>query len=238
MLAQTLQVTGDPVLAWLTGIAAGATVVMAAATLFLALQTRASVEVAGRVADAAKEEADAAKQEADATLALVSSAGRDRDLAVQPVLVLTGEQASSSTPRHGVQLRNIGRGPAIRTRVFLWGEGNLYWNSGPGLPVAASEALPRTALDAPAHSIPLDRERGAKGVTDIPGAERPMANEDLWAYCLDQLGNALKFNLRTGDPPEVSRSSDLQRPTWVTSAFETYASRQPPDDPAPMVARV
>lgn len=202
--------------------------VVRTSTVFLALKTRASVQVASRVADAAKEEADA-------TLALVSEAGRDRDLAVQPVLVLTAEQAGSSSPRHAVQLRNIGRGPAIRTRVFLWAEGAVHWNAGPGFPVAAGETLPREALGAPARCMPLDREQGAASVSDLPGGERPMANEDLWAYCLDQLGNALKFNLRTGDPPDISRSSDPQRPAWVTAAFDTYASRQPPANPDPMV---
>jgi hypothetical protein len=43
---------------------------------------------------------------------------------------------------HAVQLRNIGRGPAIRTRVFHWASGALFWNSGPGFPLAAGETFP------------------------------------------------------------------------------------------------
>jgi len=232
MLAQTLQVSGDPVIAWLTGIAAGATVVMAAATLFLALQTRASVDVAGKVADAAKEEADA-------TLALVSEARRDRELAVQPVLVIAAERPDER-PDDGslspaVQLRNIGRGPAIRTRVFRWAEGALFWNSGPGFALAAGDTFPPPppATATGAAALLLDRQRGAAGVSDIPGGPA----DGLLAFCLDQLGNALQFNLRTGDPPQVSRPSDTQRPAWATAPFTTYVS-PPPEPPGPMIAYV
>lgn len=231
MLAITVQVNGDPVIAWLTGVVAVATLLMAGATFFLAFQTWESVKEAGKVANAAKEEADA-------TLALVGEARRDSDLAVQPVLVLSAESASGTPTEHAVRLRNIGRGPAIRTRVFRWAGGALFWNSGPGFPLAAGETFPPLpATGVPSPGLLLDRQRGASGVSDIPGGERPTADENLSVICLDQLGNALRFNLRTGDPPELSRPNDPQRPTWATAAFDTYSTVQPPDEPpTPLVA--
>jgi hypothetical protein len=60
--------------------------------------------------------------------------------------------------------------------------------------------------------------KASLGVTDIPGSEKP--NEDWWAFCLDQLGNALQFNLRTGDPPEVSRHDDQERQAWVKAIYD------------------
>jgi len=230
MLALTVQVNGDPTIAWLTGVVAGGTVLLALATFVLALQTRTSVTEAGKVANAAKEEADA-------TLALVREARRDRDLAVQPVLVLGKEQAGGAGFRPGVQLRNIGRGPAIRTRVFLWAGGDVLWNPGPGFHVASGEAYPPPTVSIAIPCLPLDEQQSADSVTDIPGSEHPMA--DLLAICLDQLGNALMFNLRTGNPPVLSRPSDPDRPTWATAASDTYSTVQPPDEPpTPWVAYV
>ena len=197
MLAQTFQLNGDPVSEWLTGVVAVGTVLLAVGTFVMAWQTRKSVKEAGKVANAAKEEADA-------TLALVGEARRDRDLAVQPVLVLTKEEAGGTPPRHAVRLRNIGRGPAIRARVFRWAEGALYWNSGSGFPLAAGETVPPGPTgEAPSPCLHLDQQRGASGVTDIPGEERPRGDQNLLAFCLDQLGNALMFNLRTVRPPRT-----------------------------------
>ncbi len=206
----------DPALDWITGALAAVTAVMAGATVWLGWQTRDAVKVA--------------EKEAEATVALGTEARRDRDLAVQPVLVLIEEQASGTPTYHAVRLRNIGRGPAIRTRVFRWAGGALFWNSGPGFPLAAGETHPPVPTPgAPSPALHLDSQRGASGVKDIPGGERPTADQNLLAICLDQVGNALYFNLRTGDPPVLSRPSDPERPAWATAALEAYTRVQPPD---------
>ena len=47
----------------------------------------------------------------------------------------------------------------------------------------------------------------------LPGSGA--AGYDLWAHCLDQLGNARCFNLQKGDPPDVSRRDDPEPKSWV-----------------------
>lgn len=56
----------------------------------------------------------------------------------------------------------------------------------------------------------------------MPGIpESHGVKDDLWAYCLDQLGNARRFNLRTGDPPEISRhDAPPEEWAWVIRSLE------------------
>lgn len=182
---------------WFTGGVALATLLMAGTTVYLGVQTRRAVK--------------AAQKEADATLALVEQARQDRELAVQPVLVLSLE-ADGDDRGPQVQLRNLGRGPAIRTRVFRWKSGAVHWN-GDSFVVAADETYPPLSPKADESYRLLQRQRGATGEHDIPGNDA--SPNDLWAYCLDQLGNTIQFNLRTGDPPVMSRPADVNRPSWI-----------------------
>jgi hypothetical protein len=149
------------------------------------------------------------------------------------VFVLEAEQRADSPISHGVQLRNIGRGPAIRTRVFKWVDGALWWNRGTGFSVAAGETFPASERGLRPF-LDLSGMQTAAGVSGIPGGET--TNQDLFVICLDQLGNTLLFNMRTGDPPGLSRPSDQERPAWATASFDKYSSPEPPIDPAPMIA--
>ena len=195
---------------WITGILAFVTAVMAIATVVLGAKTAASVKVA-------KELVVVAKQEADATLELARGAREDRELAVQPVLVTLYSGDDGAKPE--VVVRNIGRGAAIRTRVLQWKAGELFWTPGSGVPIAAGETYPRQADPMVlANYWSFHGRRGAASVPDIPGSDKD--GEDLWAYSLDQLGNALKFNLRTGDPPELSRREDDPRKRWVSAIYD------------------
>lgn len=153
---------------------------------------------------------DAARDDAAASRQLALEAQRDRELAVQPFVTL-GDR-SGATP-HGptVSLRNIGRGPAIQLRVLQRRAGAIFWNADAIL-LASGETLPdaNSPLDGPPLLV-LSNQRGAAGVRDYVVSET--SPHDLAAYCLDQLGNRLRFNLRTGDPPEIWRASD-QPPEW------------------------
>ncbi len=181
----------DPTLDWVAGGLALVTAVMAAAKVWLGWQTRAAVKVS--------------EKEAEATVALGSEARRDRELAIQPVLIL-GRQGPS------IEIKNIGRGPALRARIFLWRKDVLYWSQGYGFAVAAG-AIELVTLGGNSSRL------GTPDMSNISGEYSP--DEDFWAYRLDQLGNALRFNLRTGGPPLVSLPADAQRLPWV-AAIEDF----------------
>lgn len=156
---------------------------------------------------------DAAREDAAASRQLAVEAQRDRELAVQP-FVTAGDRASSGASGPGVSLRNIGRGPAIQLRVLQWHAGAVYWNP-TAILLASGEWLPDTRNPLSDHPLlQLSKQRGATGVSDyIVSAGSP---HDLVAFCLDQLGNRLRFNLRTGDPPAIWRASDPP-PEWADS---------------------
>jgi hypothetical protein len=106
-----------------------------------------------------------------------------------------------------VQLRNIGRGPAIRARILWAHAGEVFWNAEAGLAIASDERYP---VD---HRLLLTGRRGASDISsDIVDSSSP---SDRWVHCLDQLGNRLRFNLQTGSPPEVVRRGDTAMPAWV-----------------------
>jgi hypothetical protein len=189
MLAATVQVhvSGDPTLDWITLGLAVVTAIMAIATVYLGIQTRQSITVS--------------QSEANATLDLVKETRRDRELGIQPVIVLLREAPYG-------QVKNIGRGPALKTRIFLFRGDALYWTkrfaaSADSKPIDFQFETPRPQLN-PQH---------------MPRSAAP--SENLWAYCVDQLGNALRFDLRSGDPPAISRPTDDDRPMWA-DAYDSF----------------
>jgi hypothetical protein len=197
--AQVIQVGSDTALDILTALLFVATGVMAFATLRLARQTRKSVSVA-------EEAVAAANAEAEASAALVAETRADRELAVQPFLILT-DNVNIGPGGPEVQLRNIGRGPAIRTRILWAHAGEVFWNAQAGLAIASGETYP------PGYRLVLTGRRGASSISpDIVGSSSPA---DRWVHCLDQLGNRLRFNLQTGAPPEVARRGERLIPAWV-----------------------
>src|ERR1700736_2980277 len=119
---------------WLTAALALGTFVMAVATVRLGVQTK-------RAADETARAAQAGQREADASFALVRETQRDRELAVQPVLVVGDERKA---PGHdlAVRVHNVGRGPAMLVRVFARQGNAMYWNSGPGITVGPGETEP------------------------------------------------------------------------------------------------
>ena len=160
------------------------------------------------------------RRAAEASLAIVRETQRDRELAVQPVLIAsTAVLAGNGSPV--VQLQNIGRGPAIRVRIF-WrvntvprytSQVELHLGAGATLP-AAYHPAPGIANTQEGPGLQLTGQRLANEVpAEVVGFHQP---ENFIAYCLDQLGNRLRFNLRTGEPPKVWPSNDeAPPPDWA-----------------------
>ena len=152
---------------------------------------------------------DAAHADVVASRQLAVEAQRDRELAVQPFI--TGRNARSDERGQWVSLDNIGHGPAIQLRVLYRVQGAVHWNSG-SLLLGAGESRPSSALQ---ELLLLDRQLGASAVSDSIVSEPA----PLMAYCRDQLGNWLRFNLRTGDAPEMWHANDPS-PEWA--GFSEY----------------
>lgn len=162
------------------------------------------------------------RRAAAASRELVLEAQRDRDLALQPVLVASiAVLAGDSSPV--VQLQNIGRGPAIRVRIFWRVNALPRYTRQVGLHLGAGVTLPAAYQPAP----------GIANIQEGPGLQLSgLANEvpaevvglyepdNFIAYCLDQLGNWLRFNLRTGEPPKVWREDRERPPEWA--GFREY----------------
>ena len=188
---------------WLTAALALGTFVMAVATVGLGLQTK-------RAADETAKAARAGQQEADASLALVQETRRDRELEIQPVLVLADERKASGQML-SVRIRNVGRGPAMQLRVFERQGNAMYWNSGPGITVGPGETEPTNALDGTPTFLGLTSDHGAVGVSSFVLGPKPNA---AVAYCIDQLGNRLRFDLDAGGPPDMW-PREAEPPKWA-----------------------
>jgi len=154
---------------------------------------------------------DAAREDAAASRQLALEAQRDRELAVQP-FVTVGDRSGGSPQGPTISLRNIGRGPAIQLRVLQWQAGAIFWNPAALLLASGESVPPDTSPLSDPPLIALSNQRGATGARDyVVSSTTPY---DLAAYCLDQLGNRLRFNLRTGEPPELWRGDDPP-PEWA-----------------------
>ena len=184
---------------------AGATLALAGVTVFLGLQTR----------DAARETAKAAKAaqaDADASAALVDETRRGRALEVRPWIAFGGSSGETDgMPAHRV--RNIGRGPALSVRLVQKAAGEVFWSIGtffipPGEYVPASEG----------QMVPLGDRRGAASVEPSLAGD---GRNNVVAYCRDELGNGLRFVMRTGEPPEVWLRGSPP-PPWATALDEPF----------------
>lgn len=172
---------------------AGALAVLApvAVITYQSVQTR-------RAVDTGHEDVEASRQ-------LAREAREDRKLAVRPFVALGDCGATyelGGTPT--VQLRNIGAGPAIRVRVVQWCSDAVHW-SAEGLLAAGEMVPPAVFNDLGTELLPLIRLDSQQAHQLVDEAiVSPKDKQDLAAYCLDQLGNPLRFNLRTGEPPHGS----------------------------------
>ena len=159
----------------------------------------------------------AANRETEASAAMVRETQRDRELAVQPVIASPSN--TSDVPGHppgtrGVTLRNVGPGPAVGFRVVMWDSGDVRWSTDLALlPAGEYYPTPHPGVSGPSGWLPLTGHEGAGAVE--PSLVRP--EEGLCFYCLDQVGNGLRYPLRTSEPPAIWHRGqpDARRPPWA-----------------------
>jgi hypothetical protein len=165
--------------------------------------------------------ADATKADADASAKMLTEVQHDRELGVRPVIVLINSVADNGTL--GVQVENVGRGPAIGLRIVQWHAGEVFWSQ--PATVAPGSTLPAGLetvylMGTAIQWTTLEGHLGAASV-DPDLAQRDHPN-DLIGYCIDLLGNGLRFRLRVGEPPTVWRPTTEAEPPWATALKEPF----------------
>jgi hypothetical protein len=168
---------------------------------------------------------DAAKADADASMRMIREVQRDRELGVQPVIVLLNASPNIGNGLPGVQIENVGRGSAIGLRLVQWHSGELFW-SGAARTLAPGKSLPSpleegdVPLGRHSNWLTLHERRGAASV-DASFAQ-PDPPNDLIAYCVDQLGNGLRFRLGAPEVPTIWRQATEPEPDWATALKEPF----------------
>ncbi len=167
--------------------------------------------------------AEATKADALASTRMLAEVQRDRELGVQPVVVLL-DDTTTETETPGVQVTNVGSGPAIGLRIVQLHAGEMFWS--PPQTVAAGYTLPPeleidTGLRTFRRWETLDG--GRQGVASVdPSFAQIEKPNDLIAYCIDMLGNCLRFRLRLGEPPTVWHPATEPEPPWATALKEPF----------------
>lgn len=204
------------------------------ASVFLAVMT-------SRMARATKDEAVATQEEAKATLDQATATKeqaqianetlqeirRSRELEWRPILVRTELQSGvfEGKAYREVNLRNIGRGPALNSlflREEAGTEGTRFLTCDP-VSLAAGEGVDLRAIekDDPPHPNLFDRN-------ELP-------RELL--ICQDQFGNTFRFVPGFPAPMMWSREDDEQgleaEPGWVKGMKELLWARRPGEEPDP-----
>jgi hypothetical protein len=88
----------------------------------------------------------------------------------------------------------------MHVRVFMRHGNATFWNDGPGVTVGPGETEPTTSLDGTLAFLLLTSEHGVVGITSYVLGPKTSA---VVAYCVDQLGNRLRFDLDEGGPPDM-----------------------------------
>ena len=154
----------------------------------------------------------------------LAGAELDRELSVEPYLIVEAARGVTATSGPGVLVHNIGQGQALQVRLFQWVGDELYWNSGVGLTVAGHGWLPSDPADSMTATpmIDLNAHGGGGSIAGIPGSATP--GEDLWAFCVTQIGVRLCFNLRASAPPEKWRPGEV-RVAWWAACDQAWQQR-------------
>jgi hypothetical protein len=149
---------------------------------------------------------------------LVEQVRREAAVATMPMLVLLDEPPLGirDQPWAAVRVRNVGNGSALNFVVWMRVGGHLYHSAGAeakgfsqDLHLAVGDTFEPGPLQNMLH---VGEAHGYLDPGDAVVGEEPSAN--LMAYCGDAVGNRQRFNLRTGDPPEVwERGADA--PPWA-----------------------
>ena len=125
-----------------------------------------------------------------------------------------------------VQVQNVGRGPAIGLRIVKWHAGEIFWSE--PVTIAPGQTVPAQLERDSGVGLGMVRQwlylgEGHEGFTAVDPrlAQRDKPN-DLVAYCLDLLGNGLRFRLRVGEPPTVWHPASEVEPPWAPALKEPF----------------
>jgi len=208
-----------PIIEAITASVVGLIVIaLAAAIIWIARHNRALGTEVRRLVELNMALLDAADHQAEAARALAAQTRRDRAAAIQPLLVVVDEAPPGirEQPWAAVRVRNVGNGSALNFVVWMRAGGGLYRSGG-----AEAEGFTASLHLASGDVFEPGPFRTMLFVGNTDGYLDPgMAvvgedvAENLIAYCGDSSGNRYRFNLRTGDPPNVwERAADA--PPWA-----------------------
>jgi hypothetical protein len=158
------------------------------------------------------------------TRALADEARKDRELAYRPHLSLVYFSALTGDPHSAkVQIKNVGAGAAIDTRVAVCdpGDANRWWHIPLG-ELKSGDHGPAIEGKSPSGD-PVPRSIFA----EIAGTS-PSLRPELVMKCSDVLGNRYRFPVSgplhgpsvpwRGHPPDFWRSSDRPTPEWAEAS--------------------
>jgi hypothetical protein len=220
---------------------AGATLLLADFTAVLAWLTRRSLAATrweAEIAEAALQASNRQAATAEGALAAAQEQARiasdtlrelrqSRELEWRPILVRATIESgvSSGKAYRQVELRNIGRGPALNSlflREEAATEGSRFLMGGPvSIGAAGTETIRAVEQDKPVHPALFHRDE--------------MPRELL--ICHDQFGNSFRFVPGFAAPAVWTREEDEQglaaEPGWIKGQKEILYGRPPSPEPEP-----
>jgi len=193
-------------------VSTDANLAVAGGTIILAFFTWRAAEASRSAAEATGRAAEAAQIEAEATVQLAQEAREDRELAWRPHLgVLMGQpSAAPDFDSIDVTVTNVGNGPALDCRVWLYATNRWTWRDVEPLATQQQLPLPEPIWVPHFGGLPPFPQ----GMFDPPPGGRP--HHGSWvlvATCTDVLGNRWRF--MNGQQPERIHSNDPHPPPWL-----------------------
>lgn len=185
---------------------------VAVGTAILAFTTWRATTASQIATRAAEQTARAAQAEADATMQLAQEARKDRELAWRPHLDISMSQTAAlpDCDSIDVAVTNVGNGPALDCRIWLYATNRWAWRD--VKPLAAQQRLQllepiRISHQGGPHPFP-------EGMFDPPPDGRP--HHGPWVTvvtCTDVLGNRWRF--MNGQQPERIWLDHPRPPLWI-----------------------
>jgi hypothetical protein len=199
-------------------VVAIAATVVAVATLRLAGDSRALSTHATKLAELNAALLEAAGDQAQAARDLAEETQEDRAVSVRPLLVRLDEPPPGirDEPWAAIRVRNLGNGSALDVVVWMLAGGKLYRSGGAEaagftgtLHLATGDVFAPGPLQ---NMLYVGKPQGNFDPGRAVVGDTPTTN--LTAYCADRFRNRYRFNLRTGEPPDVWERG-TGAPTWA-----------------------